>query len=294
MVRISVKQVVCNCVILVVIAALLMTIHKFGKPYKRGFYCDDESLRYPYTPSTVSRKALLITSVWLPAIFILLTEVFRTLVWKRNYTSRTFKPGQKFHRLVVRLCIFTGHFFIGAFFNTLLLDIAKYGVGRQRPHFIEACKPNVGYQNCTVPHEYITDFNCTEKNHHLVHTSHLSFYSGHAAFSFYAAWYISLYLQARLYRPLASSPLVARLALHMVHFALFGGAAFVAYTRVSDHHHHQSDVLVGVIMGSSIGIVNAVVFAKLFRRKKTLDDVKRSEAYQVDSSNYPQEIRILV
>ncbi|EFO19151.2 hypothetical protein LOAG_09343 [Loa loa] len=91
----------------------------------------------------------------------------------------------------------------------------------------------------------------------------LSFYSGHSAFSFYAAWYTALYLQARLYRPLFS-----RLLLPVIQFALFGGAAFVAYTRVSNYKHHWSDVLVGSLFGSAIGITVALFVAEVFSRRE--------------------------
>ncbi|VDN23265.1 unnamed protein product [Gongylonema pulchrum] len=112
-----------------------------------------------------------------------------------------------------------------------------------------------GFETCPVnSHEYITDFECTGTDKYLVHESMLSFYSGHSAFSFYAAWYTALYLQARLYRPLFS-----RLLLPVVQFALFGGAAFVAYTRVSNYKHHWSDVLVGAI---------ALFVAEVFSRRE--------------------------
>jgi len=116
----------------------------------------------------------------------------------------------------------------------------------------------------------------------LIHESQLSFYSGHSAFSFYAAWYTSFYLQARLYRPL-----ISRLVLPVIQFSLFAGAAFVALTRISDYKHHWSDVLTGAIMGSAIGIVNAIIFANVFQRREIPEGVKREHAYQMDSPNRP-------
>uniref|UniRef100_A0A1I7WJ74 AcidPPc domain-containing protein n=1 Tax=Heterorhabditis bacteriophora TaxID=37862 RepID=A0A1I7WJ74_HETBA len=153
---------------------------------------------------------------------------------------------------------------------------------------------------CDQPDVYITDFVCSGNNSKLIHESQLSFYSGHAAFSFYAAWFTSLYLQARLYRPLFS-----RLLLPVIQFSLFGGAAYVALTRVSlnklfhvqnihfseinshnliqvsDYKHHWSDVLVGAIMGSAIGIfvannysitvvykLQALFVAEVFKRRE--------------------------
>ncbi|VDN04433.1 unnamed protein product [Thelazia callipaeda] len=235
-------------------------------PYKRGFYCDDESIRYPYRPSTVSRHMLIVVGLIIPVFLIVTTEMFRTLVWERkcqhefkDYRCRRYRVP----RLIVRLYIFVGYFLVGVVFNQLMVDIAKYTIGRHRPHFMDICKPK-GFDTCPVnSHKYITDFECTGTDKFLVQESMLSFYSGHSAFSFYAAWYTVLYLQARLYRPLFS-----RLVLPVIQFVLFGGATFVAYTRVSNYKHHWSDVLVGTIFGSVIGIVTAVFVAEVFSRRE--------------------------
>ncbi|KHJ86121.1 PAP2 family protein [Oesophagostomum dentatum] len=144
-----------------------------------------------------------------------------------------------------------------------MVDIAKYTIGRQRPHFMDVCRPNVGYLECKDPDQYITDFNCTGTNAYLINESQLSFYSGHAAFSFYGAWFTSLYLQARLFRPLFS-----RLLLPVIQFSLFLGAAYVSLTRVSNYKHHWSDVLVGFLVGSTIGIFVALFVAEVFKRRE--------------------------
>ncbi|KAF7635971.1 acidPPc domain-containing protein [Meloidogyne graminicola] len=162
-----------------------------------------------------------------------------------------------------------------------MVDIAKYTIGRQRPHFMEICVPVTELKlrtpngeistvskdfrsNCpSDEHSYITDFKCSGKEMDLIKEAQLSFYSGHSAFSFYAAWYTSLYLQARCYRPLGS-----QLVLPAVQFFLFCGASFVAYSRVSDYKHHWSDVLVGIIIGSAIGIINALFIAEVFQRRE--------------------------
>jgi len=287
MVRLSVGRIVCDFVVLTVIAIPLLIFHEFVVPYKRGFYCDDESIRYPYRPSTVTRQTLIVIGILIPTLLILFTEVFRTLAWERKqqhlFRSYEFKGDRNVHRMIVRLYVFIGYFFVGVCFNQLMVDIAKYTIGRQRPHFIDVCKPNVGYVTCPATHEYITNFNCTGTDQYLIHESQLSFYSGHSAFSFYAAWYTSFYLQARLYRPL-----ISRLVLPVIQFSLFGGAAYVALTRISDYKHHWSDVLTGAIMGSAIGIVNALIFANVFQRREIPEGVKREHAYQMDSPSRPQ------
>uniref|UniRef100_A0A1I7RW64 AcidPPc domain-containing protein n=2 Tax=Bursaphelenchus xylophilus TaxID=6326 RepID=A0A1I7RW64_BURXY len=284
-VRLSVGRIVCDFLVLFAIAIPLLIFHEWVKPYKRGFYCDDESIRYPYRPSTVTRQALIVIGILIPTLLILFTELFRTLTWERKeaHLFRTYEYRDKnVHRFIVRLYTFIGYFFVGVCFNQLMVDIAKYTIGRQRPHFMDVCRPNVGYSNCdTHMREYITEFQCTGTDQYLIHESQLSFYSGHSAFSFYAAWYTSFYLQARLYRPL-----ISRLVLPVIQFSLFAGAAYVAYTRISDYKHHWSDVLVGMFMGSAIGIINAIFIANVFARREIPAGIKTGRHYQMDSPTH--------
>lgn len=54
-----------------------------------------------------------------------------------------------------------GVFGFGAISSQLTVDIAKYSIGRLRPHFIAVCQPSV---NCSLPefqHRYLEDFQCT-------------------------------------------------------------------------------------------------------------------------------------
>ncbi|KAE9549172.1 hypothetical protein FO519_007620 [Halicephalobus sp. NKZ332] len=265
-VQISIGRIICDVIILILLAIPMLVFHKWVKPYKRGFYCDDESLRYPFVPSTITRHQLVAVGMPIPIIIIVLTELYRVFCWEKSCQTQ-FKKYQcgsaKIHRLLVRLYVFLGYFFLGVCFNQLMVDIGKYTIGRHRPHFMEVCKPSVGYNSCPSDHKYITEFECTGNNTYLIHESMLSFYSGHASFSFFVAWYVSLYLRARLYKPLFS-----RLIVPVVQFALFFGATWVAYTRVSDYKHHWSDVLIGILLGSSIGIILAIFVAEVFKRRE--------------------------
>ncbi|KAI1705103.1 PAP2 superfamily domain-containing protein [Ditylenchus destructor] len=274
--EISVSRILCDFTVLCITAIPLLIFHEFVTPYKRGFYCDDESIRYPFRKSTVSRQMLIVVGILIPTLLILMTEVLRTLRWEKRFADEfgTYRCRRyNVHRLIVRLYVFIGYFFLGVCFNQLMVDIGKYTIGRHRPHFLDVCKPDPGYFNCPNNHLYITNYTCTEtsnKSRYLIHEAQLSFYSGHSAFSFYAAWYTTFYLQARLFRPLYS-----RLVLPVLQFALFGGAAYVAYTRVSDYKHHWSDVLVGAIMGSAIGIINALFIAEVFERREIPHEYRR-------------------
>ncbi|VDD87459.1 unnamed protein product [Enterobius vermicularis] len=268
--QISLTRVLVDVFILALLAFPLLIFQFWVKPYKRGFYCDDESLRYPYRASTVSRYMLIVVGLFIPASLIVFTELFRAFFWEKKrteYFSNYKLKRYPVHRFLVRLYIFLGYFLLGVIFNQLLVDIAKYTIGRHRPHFIDICRPvknSIDYSNnCPTDHRYITDFECSGDNQVLITESMLSFYSGHTAFSFFGAWFTTLYLQARLYRPLYS-----RLILPIIQFGLFGGAAYVGFTRVSDYKHHWSDVLVGALIGSAIGIVVALFVAEVFKRRE--------------------------
>nr|CAD2174751.1 unnamed protein product [Meloidogyne enterolobii] len=280
----SIGRVISDFIVLLCLAVPLLIFELLGEPNKRGFYCDDESIRYPYRTSTVSRQLLIVIGLLIPTCL-----KFFVLWFGKKQTAHqlcTFKyRAHNVHRMVVRLYVFMGYFLLGVCFNQLMVDIAKYTIGRQRPHFMEICLPitevklnGIGGEiskvskdfrtNCpSDEHTYITDFKCSGKEVDLIKEAQLSFYSGHSAFSFYAAWYTSLYLQARCYRPLGS-----QLVLPAVQFFLFCGASFVAYSRVSDYKHHWSDVLVGVLIGSAIGIINALFIAEVFQRREVPEE----------------------
>lgn len=45
-------------------------LYIFGDPYRRGFYCDDDSIRYPFKESTVPSTALFIVCIGLSIILV--------------------------------------------------------------------------------------------------------------------------------------------------------------------------------------------------------------------------------
>lgn len=44
----------------------ILAFFLWGDPYKRGFFCDDESLKHPYHDSTVRNWMLYLTGLILP------------------------------------------------------------------------------------------------------------------------------------------------------------------------------------------------------------------------------------
>lgn len=50
----------------VIVSLAVLMFFLFGKPYKRGFFCNDESLMHPYHSSTVTSAMLYVTGLFLP------------------------------------------------------------------------------------------------------------------------------------------------------------------------------------------------------------------------------------
>ncbi len=81
-------------------------------------------------------------------------------------------------------------------------DIAKYSIGRLRPHFIDVCQPIYNGIKFTLDNpfdcakyqfQYITDFECNPNNQfddQRKRDARLSFMSGHSSFAAYCLIYL--------------------------------------------------------------------------------------------------------
>ncbi len=142
--------------------------------------------------------------------------------------------------------------------NLFFYSLVKNSVGRKRP----------SWEN--FPPDKIRD-------------SRKSFYSGHASTSFAAATYSSLY--AINYAGSWENPWHRAGKLAYTGGAL-AAASWVSYTRVADHRHFVSDVVVGGLAGSGIGILMYYV------RNKTLFPCACERNIALDVS--PNRIRIAI
>ncbi len=109
-------------------------------------------------------------------------------------------------------------------------EIAKYAAARERP-FV---------------HARLHDERKTKKPHP---DDNLSFYSGHTSIAFSVATASGTVAELRGYR---LAPLVWAASLP--------GAVLTAYLRVAADRHYASDVLVGAVMGSAVGVLLPLLF----------------------------------
>ncbi|XP_076880628.1 phospholipid phosphatase 2b [Brachyhypopomus gauderio] len=229
----------------VVVAALpFIILNCIYQPYQRGVYCDDESIKYPLKPDTITLG--LMAAVTISCTVIIITSGEAYLVYSKKLHSNSV-----FNCYVAALYKALGTFLFGAAVSQSLTDLAKFTIGRPRPHFFAVCSP----KTCKG---YMSEINCTG-NSNDVTESRLSFYSGHSSFGMYCMLFLALYVQARL------KAKWARLLRPTIQFFLVAFAVYVGYTRVSDYKHHWSDVLVGLLQGALVAILTVRFVSDFFK-----------------------------
>ncbi|XP_028939453.1 phospholipid phosphatase 1, partial [Antrostomus carolinensis] len=121
-------------------------------PFQRGVFCSDESIRYPYKEDTISYKLLAGIIVPLCIIVIILGE---TLSVSCNHLHSNSFVRNNYIATIYKAI---GTFIFGAAASQSLTDIAKYSIGRLRPHFLAVCQPDWARINCSLG--YIENFSC--------------------------------------------------------------------------------------------------------------------------------------
>ncbi|CAG2242032.1 gip [Mytilus edulis] len=177
------------CLFIVAIPILIIKIH--ATPFSRGFYCDDESLMHPHKPDTVPTWVVCFIGMCVPIITIIITEGIHLSVFKRDCSS-----ALKNKPYIKTLYRGISAFLFGCAVTQLTTDIAKYSLGRLRPHYLSLCKPAI-LSNCSTKTGYIETHDCTSTDTDALQEARLSFPSGHTSFAFFCMLYLVVYLQIK-------------------------------------------------------------------------------------------------
>ncbi|KAM8844598.1 phosphatidic acid phosphatase type 2D isoform 1-T2 [Spinachia spinachia] len=222
-------------------------------PYKRGFFCGDPSITYPYQPREAIPDVLLIAGgIVITGVTIALGECYR--VRYRGVYSRAFVRNCYVSCLYKEL----GSFLFGGCVGQSLTNMAKLSVGRLRPNFLFVCNITYASINCTQG-SYVPHVNCPQPNEKMVEEARKSFFSGHASFAMYTMLYLAFYLQARF------SWRGARLLRPLIQFFLLMIAIYTGLSRISDYRHHPTDVLTGFIQGGLTAYWVAFYISSMFK-----------------------------
>ena len=254
---------------------------------KRGFFCNDNSIKYPYQEETISGgSALLIHVTTVITTFI----IGETLPFNKNksYTKQRGEDGNIFvklynsnHLWYVRVLKLVLLFCWCASATMVLTSIIKTVVGWPRPNFMAVCNPNITCSpNNTI---FNTDYECKGttllgdwkridgKQWKSVNQARRSFPSGHASSSATVMAFTVLYVEMRI--PSSDSLVLVKPFIQIVSICV---ASFIAMSRVSDYYHHVVDVIFGGFLGIVIGLM---VGRNCMKWLISLDDPNRKEEY---------------
>ena len=238
------KQIILQFLPILLLLSVTLTIHFVDiKPYQQGFFCSDHTLKYPYIENqTIPSYICFIIWVVISLFTILSTQII----------------SKSFSITVVKDII------LGAICCVLLTDIAKYTVGKLRPHFLTLCNPDYNdicfneddfYINDDGEElidefyqKYVNETNvCSLENSELLREARLSFLSGHASYSFYFATFIINFTNVHTRHLKWGNKIVP-----VIQLLILMLASWISLTRISDFYHHPVDVFCGAITGIAV------------------------------------------
>lgn len=263
-------KIIIDVILLCFVGFPILFFFLWGTPYKRGFFCDDESLKHPFKDSTVKSYMLYLYGIVLPVLAIILTEYFRA---RRKGDTRRFRIFDlNIPDWITNSYNNIGIFGFGAAATQLVVDIAKYQIGRLRPHFFDVCEPRMlDGTTCQDPvnhGKYHLDFTCDGETQQTstprqIKEMRLSFPSGHSSFSAYTMIYCAIYLHARMNWE------GSKLLKHFFQYLLVLITWYTCLSRISDYKHHWSDVLSGATLGVVGALITSQFISDLFAKHKS-------------------------
>ncbi|XP_063366935.1 putative phosphatidate phosphatase [Cydia amplana] len=250
----------------------LFAMKLLWEPFSRGFFCDDESLKYPYHDNTVTTPMLRLFGLGLPFLVILVCE----WIILRKEPSDTKVFGLSIPTWIRGLYCTVVAFGLGALFVELATEIAKHVIGRLRPHFFDLCRPSIDCSLAEWRGRYVlpSEYYCTG-NSSQIDDMRKSFLSGHSSFAAYTMVFVALYLERRMtWRG-------TRVLRHSLQFSALMISWFTALSRVSDYKHHWSDVLAGYSLGVVFAILVVYCGIDLVQKKKNHIIVPQNDVYVI-------------
>ncbi|GMT15280.1 hypothetical protein PFISCL1PPCAC_6577 [Pristionchus fissidentatus] len=267
---------------LIVVVSLSWFIPDATGAFTQPFSCNDQSIRYPKKLERISTTPMMIVTFLLGILSVGGVEVLMHFKAKSDIRFKF----RKWYLLplLVHIMAHIGYFVTGYILQIFMLQVAKYSIGRLRPHFYSVCWPKEkGIHSCTTGEELVYDYKCNGDPSHIAE-ARLSFYSGHASICFYTTVFLSLYLQARV------GARMPRVLLAFTQTFLLSCALYVAFTRIEDFYHHPSDILTGSIVGLLGGIYTCYFWADFFPKNQAYNPTHVRQLQEELDSNLENHV----
>lgn len=222
-----------------ILVPLLLSILGYLTFELGSFRCDDPSIQLNHRGNTVSKKTMVILLFGPILLLFFFTELFQ--VEGCGLKELMKEAGLRTLYLYIR-------YWIASTFNILINDILKVLTAVPRPHFIQTCQPDWDKINCTGNVVFERSL-CLNENTKEVYDAMKSWPSGHAQLTAFAAVYMLIYLEKRL--PGTPSLILQR----WLQMLLLLAPIYSSTTRLHDHRHHVSDVVVGLVLGGLLALI---------------------------------------
>lgn len=215
--------------LLLLSGAAYIIVNNFLQTTERGFFCDDQSLKYPLKGSTCGFKLLCVISIGIPLGVLVLSEIFR------NQSSiRAILTG------ILEVIV---PFSQGFLSHNLLVIVMKKLVGRLRPNFYGICQPVLLSQMECSNNAYVNEYVCSNEDTTFINEINSSFPSGHASFIFFGMTFLVIYFEDRLNFKWS---ILIKSTCQLICILL---AFVISVGRITENWHHWTDVLAGGIIG---------------------------------------------
>ena len=262
------KLVILNLVPLIILIPSIVLRFSSVEPFHRGYFCLDTSIQYPYVEHQTIPSYLCLL------IWIILAVFHFTMSFITHRSWKMLMQGVYKFLLGFSLCL-------------LVTDVSKFSLGRLRPYFMAVCNPNLDFvcydhqieepeydENGTyfypeIHHQrYVDEVDtCTTLDRNVLKEARLSFVSGHASTSFYAAVFLTIFMNSYI------TEWSVRILLQITHILL---AIWISITRITDYMHHPEDVVFGCILG---------IFTALLVHRYSKKDENKVDEYEMKTVN---------
>lgn len=221
---------------------------------KIGFFCGDSSLSYPYKTASVPTEWLTISVYICPALIWIIELSIESLNGRTDIKRRFLHTSLRSLKWFI---YYYSTFMLLMIFVTLLKNL----VGELRPMFLQSCRPDTAV-NCTLGQYISSSYACTNPaaSENLIFEIKRSFPSGHATASVYITVFFMRYLEAKFAK--------FRVTLSAAHIACSVWIVFCCVSRITEHYHHVSDVIAGIIIALSFVFYSSHIQCKEFRSTK--------------------------
>lgn len=266
-------------IVILAILGLLLGVFLRQPPVALGFFCDDETIRYPAKDDTFSTDSTILASLFIPLFLFVVQEVWSAAVEYKACVKADAKTVVWFTlKHFLRIVYLELMVILALMVTSILTEVGKIYGGQHRPWFLLACNPDFSKINCTDQFGnplLIDESNCRPNDTTALIEARKSWPSGHASTIFCG---MILSLLVVYYMPTLKASIGIRVSAMM---ALFAFAVIVGLSRISDYFHRWFDVISGAILGSAISVF---VFYSFMYKDKTINWLRKNLGCEEDSS----------